>query len=281
MLNKLRKRTRTLILVFIIYIFITISFTILYDKWPIFFKYSIFKKDSFYSSFITNMYSSIFDFVLISFILWFFNQRHNEEDKIKRYHENIEDYRFWMNEIATYKIWGNVRRLYALDIRSFDLSKCMLNHIKLKGMNFTNSKLMGSYLHKSNLKSGKFVNCDFQGAQMEEAKLNNANFLECNCKYLNLKKAHLKSFKAHNSKFIKAKFINADLNNAEFKNCDFEKADFKNANLERANLKGAKNLTKDQLLSCESIKYLSLDSKFYDDNEIKIRTKKIPPSSNA
>lgn len=276
----MKNKFKIMLSVFIIYIIITLLFTHLYDILPIIVEYSIFKSESFYFGFITNMYSSILDFIIFTVIFLILTAKDDKRKTIQRYYENIDDCRFWKGDEATYKISGNVRRLYKMGKKSFDLSNCVLNYVKFKEMIFKDTKLQATYLNNSNLNKAKFFDCDFQGCELMNAKMRNVEIKKTNFKYVKADNATLISARIEESCLKKATFINADLNNSMLRNCDFEDANLKNCNLRRANLKGAINLTIEQLLSCSDIEYVTLDDEMYLNEEIRRRTKKNPPRSN-
>ena len=271
-------RATLLIIALVVYVFITLALTYLYDILPIVCRFSVFSQDSFYLAFITNLYSGIIDFVIFTLVIWLFNQKLDKKDKIRKYQNEIDDSRFWMSDEAMHKIWGNIRRLQEMKIQTYDLSKCMLNEIKLKKCIFFKSKFMGANIKKSNLTESEFIESNFQGAFLDESNIKKAKLQKCNCNYL---KAHL--LKAHSTHisdctFKNAEFDGADFSYAIFKDCDFEKVSFKDVCLYRANLKGAVNLTFEQLLQCKNIEYIVLDEKHYLNPEIRKKSKKFPPS---
>lgn len=274
-------RKKVLLHILVIYIFITIISTILYPYVPIIFKFSVFSQDSFYSSIITNFYSGIIDFIIFTLIIWIFNQKYDEEDKINKYQNDIDDCRFWMSEEAMHKIWGNIRRLSEKGITSYDLSKCMLEKIKLKQFDFLESKFMGANLNESNLEGTTFRDTNLQGCSVTKANLNTVKMINCNCKYLKADYVKAKSYTADKCDFIKADFSESNLSYAILKNCDFKDAKFNNACLKRANLKNARNLTIDQILQCKDIEYIILEEVFYQNEEIRIKSKKIPTESKT
>lgn len=271
-------RAILLIMTLIVYAIITFILTLLYDNVPIIWRFSVFSQDSFYLSFITNLYSGLVDFVIFTLVIWIFNQKLDKKDQINKYQNEIDDCRFWMSEEAMHKIWGNIRRLQEMEIHTYDLSKCMLDKIKLKECIFLKSKFMGANIKKANLTESEFIESSFQGAFLDESNIKKAKLKKCNCNYL---KAHLlKAQSTHISDctFRNAEFDGADFSYAIFKDCDFKKVSFKDVCLYRANLKGAKNLTSEQLLQCKNIEYIVLDEKHYLNPEIRKKSKKFPPS---
>lgn len=275
------QRGRLLLKVFGVYILITSIFTISYEFIPIIVNFSVFKEESFYSSFITGLYNGIIDFIIFTFIIWVYNNKLDEKDKIKQCHTEINNCRFWMSEEAMYRIWANIRRLTEMNVESFDLSNCMLDKIKIKEYKFIDSKFMAASIDNANLKNCNFNKSDLQGVSFHETNLQNAIFNLCNCKYWKIIRAKCQSSYFENCDFTKSDFESSDFSNAIFRNCDFKKVNLKDTCLYRATIKDAKNLTVEQLLQCRTIEYISLDESFYCDDMIKIKSKKYPPSQKA
>jgi hypothetical protein len=252
------KRVSTLIKLFIGYLFVLILATIGYDKIPILISYSLWGQDSFYAGFITNMYNSALDFLVFSIILFVFLGRHDKNDKIQLYKDNIDDCRFWYSEEAAFKNAGNIRRLQELGVNKFDLSKSTLLNTKLKNTKFVYTQLMGACLDGSNFDESLFEQCNFQGASAKKASFNQAKFFDCNFKYINLTETKLKSCEFTNCDFTKSTLQKGIFHASIFKNCVFQHADLRDSTFERADLRSAMELTSNQLLSCNSIKYAKL-----------------------
>ena len=68
-----------------------------------------------------------------------FLEANKKRDLIRHYHEEIEDFRDWKSGEATYRILGNIKRLSRLGETTFDLNRCNLSGIHLKGLNLKKS----------------------------------------------------------------------------------------------------------------------------------------------
>ncbi|HCI12852.1 MAG: hypothetical protein A2063_09645 [Gallionellales bacterium GWA2_60_142] len=198
------KRVATLLKLFVGFLVILIIVTIGYNELPIFVHYSLWGQDSFYAGFITNMYNSALDFLVFSIILYVYLGRHETNDKIQLYKDNIDDCRFWYSEEAAFKNAGNVRRLQELGIKSFDLSKSTLLNTKLKQMEVIDALLMGACLNGTNFDKSHFSQSNFQGAAAKKASFNQARFTNCNFKYIDLSESQLISCQFANCDFTKS-----------------------------------------------------------------------------
>lgn len=86
-------RAILLIMTLMVYAIITFILTLLYDNVPIIWRFSVFSQDSFYLSFITNLYSGLVDFIIFTLVIWIFNQKLDKKDQINKYQNEIDDCR--------------------------------------------------------------------------------------------------------------------------------------------------------------------------------------------
>lgn len=253
------KRITTLLKLFGTSIVVLILATVGYKELPIVIHYSLLGEDSFYAGLITNMYNSVIDFFVFSIVLYVFLGRHDREDTIQRYKENIDDCRHWFAEEAAFKNAGNIRRLMALGVNEFDLSKTTLKNTKLKKVELLDTRLMGTCLDGSNFDDSKFERTDFKGASAKCTSFNNVILNECNLKYFAFHEGQMKSSRITDSDLTKADLTGSTFRASVFKGCSFEGAKLDRCNFERADLRNTEGLTIAQLLQCASIKYARLN----------------------
>ena len=154
-----------------------------------------------------------------------------KKDLIRQYHEEIDDFRDWKDEEATYRILGNIKRLSRLGETTFDLNRCNLSGIHLKGLTIKNSDLNCINLSNTYISECKFVNVNFTGASFAKANIVRCSFI--------------------NSKIDRANYFDAVLYELDFKGSDLTHFDESN-NLNKARaVYSPKNLN-EQLL--ENIK---------------------------
>jgi len=138
-----------------------------------------------------------FDLIVFGILIVVYNRiiekRRSREQDIKRWQEEIDDFRHWPAKEAAYRIAGNIRRLNRNGIYEIDLSDCNLSDVVLDNANLSGSNL--AYV-------------DFCGAQLLAVDFSMA-------------------------KMFHAEFIKADLSWAIFNKADMYRADFRGAiNLE-------------------------------------------------
>lgn len=253
------KRVRTLLKLFGCCVFVLILATIGYKELPILVDYSLLGDDSFYSGLITNMYASVIDFFMFSIVLFIFFGRHEKEDKIQGYKDNIDDCRHWFSEEAAFKNAGNIRRLKALGVKSLDLSKTTLINTKLKGIELKDSLLMGACLDGSNFDKSKIETTDFNGVSANRSSFNTIKMQSCNLKYFVFQDAQMMNSVVTDSDFTKGNLAKSTFRATTFKGCCFERAILDGCIFERADLRNVVGLTSAQLLTCANIMYAKLD----------------------
>ena len=156
-----------------------------------------------------------------------FIEANKKRDLIRHYHEEIEDFRDWKSEEATYRILGNIKRLHRLGETTFDLNRCNLSGIHLRGLTLKSSNLNCINLSNSHISDCEFENVDFTGASLAKATIVRSSFIGC--------------------KIDRANYFDAILLNVDFRDSDLSHFDESN-NLHKARvIHGSKNID-DQLL---------------------------------
>jgi len=131
--------------------------------------------------------------VLFLGIIWsIFEHFRASKLEIKRYLEEIDDFRRWQSDEATFRIVGNIKRLSKLKFTNIDLRYCYLKKAELwnlkitsdaTGANFIDAKLAGSELCNINLSFAHF-----EKAHLYESKFNGSDLAFTNFKGANIKK---------------------------------------------------------------------------------------------
>lgn len=173
----------------------------------------------------------LFDIVLFGILLAIYEgilEKRREAEKaeeerrnlIKRYEEEIDDFRGWHEQEAMYRNVGNIRRLNQLGITEINLENTYLVRANLRGANLTKAKLRRANLEGANL----------QGASLEQADLNGAVLYKTNLQGAKLTRANLKG----------TNFIGSDstIKSVSFMKSKLDKADFRGVSIEKTQLKG-------------------------------------------
>ncbi len=149
-----------------------------------------------------------FDILFFGLIYTAFASRIEKRRKIERYKDEIDDYRFWMEEQATYRIVGLIKRLNKLNVSNIRLDYCNLKE---------------AALWETNLKGSSFIEANMEKVYLRKSIVTNCNF--------------------SNAKLINSYLISADFSYSIFFNCDLSGADLRNANFFRADFNSIKSLS--------------------------------------
>ena len=93
--------------------------------------------------------------------------------EIKKYTNDINDFRFWKSEEAAHKVAGSIRRLNELGTTSLALTNSHLENADLR-----NVDLSEAYLINANLKNTILLRTNFSNADLRETKFDGADFHE-------------------------------------------------------------------------------------------------------
>jgi uncharacterized protein YjbI with pentapeptide repeats len=188
---------------------------------------------NFLENILVEAHGMLLDILVIGiFILWL-NRLGDKRLEIRRYQEEIEDFRGWDSDEAGYRIAGNIKRLSRNGITDIRLERCHLVKVNLTG-----ADLRAANLSRANLSSAYLRGTNLSGVNLRGANLSSAHLRRAN-----LSSAHLRY---------------ADLRGADLRNARLEGANLHNANLSRANLYHAalsrtRQWTNGQLAQAESL----------------------------
>lgn len=207
----------------------------------------------FYENILVEAHGMIFDLLVIGILLVWLNKVGEKRLRIRRYQEEIDDFRHWINEEASFRIAGDVKRLNKDDVFSIDLYNCYLKNVNLNYVNLTNSNMNYVNLEDSSLQNAILNNvrlnqANLQNVKLQGAKLKNAQLSGANLQFSTPIKADLTG-----CNLIKAKLNGAVMIDCIMKDAMLAGADFTDANLFKADFTGAKGLTAEQLSKARSI----------------------------
>lgn len=172
----------------------------------------------FFENLLVEMHGSIFDLVVVGVILYWFESKREEREKINRAKEDLDSLKFYYGKDSSYRFYSALRYLLSLGSNKADIPEADFNHLKIDGLRLSNSNLIATSFYKSILSDVKLELCDLEAANFVDSVVKRSEFIQVNLK--------------------RAKFINAKLNGMNFKECDVRGANFKNAELKSANFRG-------------------------------------------
>ena len=122
-------------------------------------------KSVFLEGILVEAHGMLLDILVIGiFILWL-NRLGEKHLEVRRYKEEIDDFRGWESDEASHRIAGNVRRLNDRGVFEINLSSCHLSNAMLPQINLSGATLSGANLSGATL----------TGANLRDANLHRAN----------------------------------------------------------------------------------------------------------
>jgi uncharacterized protein YjbI with pentapeptide repeats len=148
----------------------------------------------------------VFDLFIFGILLTAYESNNNKKEKIERYKEELDDYRFWESIESMYRTRGIINRLVNLGEKNLDLSFCYLatNKSFHKYRDMKNWKFSGAILTQTYFSFSDMSNTDFVIANLQDSKFQNVNLTDCN-------------------------FSNSNLNNVQFFECKLKNLNIENA----------------------------------------------------
>jgi BTB/POZ domain-containing protein KCTD9 len=176
------------------------------------------------------------------FILWL-NRKGEKRLEIRRYREEIDDFRGWDSDEAGYRIAGNIKRLNRNGITDIRLEKCHLIKVNISDVDLSGSDLSGANLSGANLSDANLTSVDLSGTNLTSASLSGTNLTSASLTRAKLSSAILWS----------ADLTRANLTSALLWRANLSDADLGGSDLSDANLGGAKGWTNKQLAQARSL----------------------------
>lgn len=158
-------------------------------------------KESFGELITGGSFAIAFDILIFGIVLILLNKRLDKSRLIRRWEEEIDDYRDWKSEEAKYRLVGLIKRINKKGKSRINLSDCYLKKAKLSNINIVNSVLFKADLSDSEMFNIKLNDADLSGATLDNAQLQGA--------------------KMENAKLYGASLIGADLSRANLRNTKF------------------------------------------------------------
>lgn len=172
-----------------------------------------------------------YDLIVFGILLTVYESIRSKKELIARYTEEIDDYRFWENDEARFRIRGIIRRLVKLGITTFDLSHCFLKTEKSLSQ-FDN--ISGSKFSGANLSEAWFVMCNISNSEFYHTNLSYSVISKVNLSFSKMGSANLSNANLAEVNFSDVDLNKADLSNAIVVDCVFKGTNFTDAKLDNA-----------------------------------------------
>lgn len=186
----------------------------------------------------------LFDLIALGVLASIFSYIAERRSKIDRYNEEIDDFRYWEDKEATFRIAGNIRRLnrdseVPRDLSQVFLQNAALSEALLAGATLFRATLEGADLRGANLQAATLEGANVQGVNLQGANLQAARLDGAILDRARMKEVNLRGASLQGATLDKAILQGADLQGAIFAGANLEGADLFSATLDGASLQGA------------------------------------------
>jgi uncharacterized protein YjbI with pentapeptide repeats len=162
------------------------------------------------------MWGFVFDVVFLGLFFSYYQHRQERRHDIKRWKEEIDDYRYWKTDEAAIRLAGLTRRLANNNATDVDLSHCEITSGVFEGLKLDQYNFYYSKLHSADFTDCSLINANFHLAELTGAHLRNVNFSGSNLRNADLSYAYLQG-----AKLIKTDLRDAFLNGIQMDNTTY------------------------------------------------------------
>jgi uncharacterized protein YjbI with pentapeptide repeats len=220
---------------------------------------SLYKKCSVWENLFAAAHGFLAEVVVFGIIIVLITKRNERKADIKRWQEEIDDYRGWDEKEAMYRIVGNIRRLNKNGITNISLSRCFLKESDLRDANLQGAYLWYAILDRANLDRANLEGAYFHRANLQRADLTGAILQGASLRGANLGQAILRKANLQRADLWEANLQRGDFWEANLKGANFHEAILLGANLQEADITGVKYLTIEQLAEAKSLYKAKMD----------------------
>jgi hypothetical protein len=136
---------------------------------------------------VVEFHGLVFDLFIFGILLTIYETINNRKEKIERYLEELNDYRFWESEESMYRTRGLIKRLIDLKVNELDLSFCYLatdksfaSYRNFRNWNFTGADINDSLFLLSDMKNANFYLANLKDTRFDQVNLTNCKFSDSN-----------------------------------------------------------------------------------------------------
>ncbi len=148
-----------------------------------------YRSESYYVDILVEAHGLLFDILFFSIILALYAKSQEKKQKIKRFEEELDDYRGWKETEASYRVAGIIRRLRQegiedIDFNRLNLAQCTKEVVEKAVKEKAHIiSLAGADLKRTRLGNADFEHADLERTNFQEANLERATFNGANLKY--------------------------------------------------------------------------------------------------
>lgn len=214
----------------------------------------------FLNSLLGNLNASIWEFLVLGVILFFFEKRRQNESSISDLLSDLENYGTASElalDIQRLKIIKELNRRGCFDIKVQGIKLQSMSAVK--GLKFIDAQIAELSFHSSTLNNCEFINCDIRNLCLVNAKLKNVKFTNCKMKNSDFKEGKFSGLTIEDCTLDGTDMSDADLQSCLLAGNKFNGANFSKANLKMTNLTKSTNLNAQQLATAGNLDYIKCD----------------------
>ncbi len=180
-------------------------------------------KEDYWEGIWVEAHGMFMDIIVLGLFLAIYDHYKDKRDKKDRYLEEIDDFRYWDEKEAMFRIVGHIRRLNKLDVCEINLQYCFLAGAKLEKVNLCKAKFNGANIgytsfYKSNLADASFTGVFFNNTFLNSADLQRAVFYSANIEsHTDFSLADMRNANLQRAKFIDTIFVATDMRSVKLK----------------------------------------------------------------
>lgn len=219
--------------------------------------------ESFFEGITVEAFGMLFDIFILGILFSIFYNIGENKRRIRRYLEEIDDFRHWDQKESMYRLVGTIKRLVNLGKNKLPLHDCFLENALLSDINLSGSDLENAFLSKARLDGADLTGANLQGADLKDANFQDAGLSKTNLQNASLEGANLQGTVLNNTdmqtanlrgaSLWKSSLREAELQYVDFRDSDLNEMDLTGANLQEADLTNARGLNKEMLLNVKSL----------------------------
>ena len=213
----------------------------------------------FWENFLVEMHGMVLELALVGILIVWLDRKRDERNLIKQHREELIDYADLEFPEANLKKISCLKRLNAANIYDIKVQNLVLGGMRLNGLKFKNTNLIGFKAPDSTLKNCTFHKIQMRSSNFSSADLRSSSFTETNIYKSVFVNSNCKGVTFENSLLERSDFTGANLQSAILKNADLREVKFHEAVLDRCTFIGAKNLEVESLAEAKSLNYIAIE----------------------
>lgn len=153
----------------------------------------IIDKDFNFHDILVESHGLIFDLFVFGILITIYETLESKKNDVKRYKEEIDDFRFWFSEESKHRVKGLISRLIKLNVKKIDIKHCNITGCptikKMIEWDFSGAKIYNSWFYDIDLTGSRFflsdifetsfIKSNLSGCTFGTAKLFETNFKDC------------------------------------------------------------------------------------------------------